>query len=149
MKEFAHPDQRREGARRPQRRPMPATARVARNEYKYVADVETELRRAAARALPRAARSTRSSSTSSSTPRTRSRPPSADSGTRGTIRVTTHAATTGAVEIAVADTGCGIPEHVQPRIFEPFFTTKPVGHGTGQGLAIAHAVVVDKHGGEI
>ena len=34
-------------------------------------------------------------------------------------------------------------------MFDPFFTTKGVGKGTGQGLAIAHSVVVDKHGGQI
>jgi signal transduction histidine kinase len=34
-------------------------------------------------------------------------------------------------------------------VFDPFFTTKPVGQGTGQGLAIAHAVVVKKHEGAI
>lgn len=52
-------------------------------------------------------------------------------------------------EVQVQDTGAGIPEKIRDRIFDPFFTTKPVGKGTGQGLAIAHAVIVDKHGGSI
>ncbi|NOY28959.1 MAG: hybrid sensor histidine kinase/response regulator [Planctomycetes bacterium] len=53
------------------------------------------------------------------------------------------------VEIFIRDTGTGIPEDVRARIFDPFFTTKGVGKGTGQGLAIARSVVVDKHGGTI
>lgn len=55
----------------------------------------------------------------------------------------------GEVEVAVSDNGTGIPEDIQQRIFEPFFTTKPVGKGTGQGLAIAYKVIVDKHSGRI
>ncbi|HET9863236.1 MAG TPA: ATP-binding protein, partial [Steroidobacteraceae bacterium] len=51
--------------------------------------------------------------------------------------------------VEISDTGCGMPAHIQQRIFDPFFTTKEVGKGTGQGLAIAHNVVVDKHGGAI
>jgi len=53
------------------------------------------------------------------------------------------------VEVRVSDTGTGIPEAICGRIFDPFFTTKPVGKGTGQGLSIAHTVIVDKHGGRI
>jgi signal transduction histidine kinase len=53
------------------------------------------------------------------------------------------------VEIRIQDSGAGIPEKVRPRIFDPFFTTKEIGKGTGQGLAIARSVVVDKHGGSI
>jgi signal transduction histidine kinase len=53
------------------------------------------------------------------------------------------------VEIRIQDTGSGIPRNVQMRVFEPFFTTKEIGKGTGQGLAIARSVVVDKHGGSI
>jgi PAS domain S-box-containing protein len=53
------------------------------------------------------------------------------------------------VKILVRDTGSGIPVPIRHRIFDPFFTTKDVGKGTGQGLAIAHDVVVNKHGGQI
>ena len=67
---------------------------------------------------------------------------------KGTIRVSTRAAG-GSAEIRVSDSGTGIPEKVRPRIFEPFFTTKPVGKGTGQGLAIARSVIVEKHHGTI
>jgi signal transduction histidine kinase len=52
-------------------------------------------------------------------------------------------------EIRIRDTGTGIPEKARDHIFDPFFTTKGVGKGTGQGLAIARSVVVDKHGGTL
>ncbi len=51
--------------------------------------------------------------------------------------------------ISIHDNGCGIPEEIRTRIFDPFFTTKEVGVGSGQGLAIAHSVIVDKHQGSI
>ena len=51
--------------------------------------------------------------------------------------------------IAISDTGGGIPEAIRTRIYDPFFTTKEVGRGTGQGLAIARSVVVDRHKGSL
>jgi signal transduction histidine kinase len=67
---------------------------------------------------------------------------------RGTITIATRIVG-GDAEIAITDTGNGIPEGIRDRIFDPFFTTKDVGHGTGQGLAIARSVVVDKHHGKL
>ena len=53
------------------------------------------------------------------------------------------------VEVQIQDTGKGIPEEISNKVFEPFFTTKEVGKGTGQGLALAHSVIVKKHAGKI
>lgn len=66
----------------------------------------------------------------------------------GTITISTQREDAWAI-IKISDTGCGIPQHDADKIFEPFFTTKPAGKGTGQGLAIAHSVVVDRHSGAI
>lgn len=53
------------------------------------------------------------------------------------------------VVISISDTGCGIPAEIRERIFDPFFTTKDVGRGTGQGLAIARSIIVERHGGAL
>jgi signal transduction histidine kinase len=71
-----------------------------------------------------------------------------DKGERGEIRIRTRVDGP-MVVISVADNGSGIPPELQRLVFEPFFTTKEVGKGTGQGLPLARAVVVDKHGGTI
>ena len=67
---------------------------------------------------------------------------------RGTITVKTYRDGDVAV-VEIGDTGDGIPPHLHERIFEPFFTTKEVGRGSGQGLAISHTIVVDKHKGQL
>lgn len=53
------------------------------------------------------------------------------------------------IEVRVSDSGTGVPEEIKGRIFDPFFTTKTVGKGTGQGLCIAYATVVERHGGNL
>ena len=128
---------------------LEATITIARNEWKYVAELETdfdpalplvaclpgEINQVFLNLLINAAQAIGEFT---------------DDGRKGKgmIRVSTRR-NGGSVRIRIADTGGGIPEAVQPRIFDPFFTTKPVGKGTGQGLAIAHAVVVEKHAGTI
>jgi PAS domain S-box-containing protein len=67
---------------------------------------------------------------------------------KGTITVSTQREGEWA-RVAVADTGAGIPVEIRSRVFEPFFTTKEVGKGTGQGLALAHAAIVNRHQGQL
>ena len=147
MKEFAHPD-RKEMAQVDINQAISSTLVIATNEYKYVAEIETGVRRAAAGELlcgrdqPGGAEPHR---------QCRARDRRRGQGhlaTRARSRVATRVLDE-QVEIAIADTGKGIPVEVRSRIFDPFFTTKEVGKGTGQGLAIARNVVVDKHGGTL
>jgi signal transduction histidine kinase len=69
-------------------------------------------------------------------------------GDKGTITINTRVEEEW-VEVRITDTGTGIPEAARDKIFDPFFTTKEVGKGTGQGLAIAHDIIVNKHGGTL
>jgi len=128
-------------------RAIESTLVIARNEYKYVADLEVDLgslppvvchagdvNQAVLNVVVNAAHAIGD----------------LVQGTdgRGKISVRTRRDGPDAV-VEISDTGGGIPESVRGRIFDPFFTTKEVGRGTGQGLAISHSVVVDKHGGQI
>lgn len=66
----------------------------------------------------------------------------------GLIRITTRLLD-GMVEISIQDTGKGIDPEIQNKVFNMFFTTKEVGRGTGQGLSLAHNIVVEKHKGRL
>lgn len=146
MKDFAHPGTR-EKATADLNRALRTTIIVANNECKYVADMETDLgdlppvmchlgdlNQVFLNLIINAAHAIRDTV--------------GDTGARGRIRISSrHEGDS--VRIDVADTGSGIPEPIRHRVFEPFFTTKPVGSGSGQGLAIAHSIVVDKHGGTL
>jgi signal transduction histidine kinase len=50
------------------------------------------------------------------------------------------------LEVAITDTGSGIPDEILSKVFDPFFTTKE--NGTGLGLSISYGIA-SKHGGEI
>jgi two-component system NtrC family sensor kinase len=52
------------------------------------------------------------------------------------------------IEIAITDTGCGIPEENLDKLFDPFFSTKEVGKGTGLGLSVSYGII-ERHGGTI
>jgi two-component system, NtrC family, sensor kinase len=146
MKEFAHPDQR-EMTEVDLNHAVESTLIIARTEYKYVADVETDLS-----ALPKVRCYGGDLNQAILNILVNAAHAIADvvagSDRRGIIRVRTYQDGNDAV-ISIGDTGGGIPAAVRDRIFDPFFTTKDVGKGTGQGLAIAHAVVVDKHQGRL
>jgi PAS domain S-box-containing protein len=150
MKDFAHPGV---GSTESPveinlNRAIESTIIVARNEWRYVADVVTEFdpklpsvpvqpgafNQVVLNVLVNAAQAIEEAIKK-------------DGREKGTITISTHQDGEW-VEVRVRDTGPGIPENIRHRIFEPFFTTKPIGQGTGQGLAISRSVIVEKHKGE-
>ena len=143
MKRFAHPDTEEKRAA-DLNAALTDTIAVARNELKYVAEVQTELGE-----LPSVRCHLGDLNQVFLNLMVNAAHAIADRNSgRGTITVRSFRDRDQAV-IDIVDTGCGIPEAIRERIFDPFFTTKEVGRGTGQGLAIARSIVVDKHGGTL
>ena len=146
MKEFSHPGTTDKTAV-DLNAAIQSTVTVARNEWKYVASVELELaddlplviclpgelNQVVLNMLVNAAHAIEETPGRSG---------------KGRITLRTRVAAPW-VEIEVEDDGPGIPEEIRSKVFDPFFTTKEVGKGTGQGLAIARSVIVDKHQGEL
>lgn len=146
MKEFAHPDHK-EMSAVDLNRSIQSTLIVGRTEYKYVADLETdlgdlppvmcyagEINQAVLNIVTNAAHAIGDMA--------------GENGPKGLITVRTRREGDDVV-VQITDTGGGIPPQIADRIFDPFFTTKAVGKGTGQGLSIARAVIVEKHGGQL
>lgn len=149
MKEFSHPGS---GQKVPTdlNQAIRSTTTVARNEWKYVAELVTnldeslppvaclpgELNQAILNLVVNAAHAIADRQQADRTDQL------------GFITVSTAAAGD-YVEIRVSDTGTGIPNQIRGQVFDPFFTTKEVGRGTGQGLTFVHSIVVDKHGGTV
>lgn len=148
MREFAHPGTR-EKTPMDLNRALENTVTVARNEWKYNADLEMDLDPdlPMVSCLPNEINQVFLNVLVNASQAIHEKTPERD-GAKGRITISTRRRDD-AAEVRIADTGAGIPEDVQARIFDPFFTTKEVGRGTGQGLAIAYAVVVEKHQGEI
>jgi PAS domain S-box-containing protein len=146
MREFAHPATA-EQVPVDLNRALRNTLIVAANEYKYVADVETDLEE-----LPPVVCNVGDVSQAFLNLIVNAAHAIADrvgdTSERGRIRIKTrHEADS--VVVSIGDTGCGIPTDIAGRVFDPFFTTKAVGRGTGQGLAIARVLVVERHCGSI
>jgi PAS domain S-box-containing protein len=147
MKEFSHPA--REKTATDLNRAIQSTITVASNEWKYVAEMEMDLdpNLPAVHCSPAEFNQVVLNMVVNAAHAITDVVGDGGKG-KGRIRVKTRADGEWAV-VEIGDSGSGMPMHVQQRIFEPFFTTKEVGKGTGQGLAIAHNVIVDKHGGTI
>jgi signal transduction histidine kinase len=145
MKAFAH--ERRERSEIDLREAIESTLTIARSEYKYVADVELQLE-----PVPRVSCEAGEINQVILNIVVNAAHAIADvvtgSDRRGKICIVLRQVDDRAV-ISISDTGAGIPEAARDHIFEMFFTTKPVGKGTGQGLALARSVIVDKHHGSL
>jgi signal transduction histidine kinase len=148
MKDFSHPGTE-EKTPVDLNKALETTLTVARNEWKYVAEIKTEFdpNLPLVPCLPGEFNQVLLNLIVNAS-HTIAEAAGPDGSKRGLITVSTRVCGEWA-EIRIRDTGCGIPEHIRHKIFDPFFTTKPVGKGTGQGLAIAHTAIVDRHQGTL
>lgn len=148
MKEFSHPGTE-DKTQVDLNHAIDSTLTVARNEWKYVAELVTEFDPTlpSVTCLPGEFNQVILNLTVNAAHAIADAMKDRDM-TKGKITVTTKRDGDWA-EVRLRDSGTGIPESARGKIFDPFFTTKGVGKGTGQGLAIAHSVIVDKHGGTI
>jgi PAS domain S-box-containing protein len=147
MKEFSHPSDELQLVNL--NRSIESTVTVAKNEWKYVAEVSLDL----AEDLPLVACHPSEINQVVLNIVVNAAHAIGDvvggqNGGKGRIAIATRAKGDDVI-VTIEDTGGGIPDSIRDKIFDPFFTTKSVGKGTGQGLAIAHRIVVEHHEGSI
>jgi len=148
IREFSHPSQKGK-AYSDINKCVQTTVTISRNEWKYCADLETdldpdlplvfcridELNQVLLNMIVNAAHTIQEKLKESDKE-------------KGKITIKTSL-NNEKVFIAITDTGCGISDNIVNRIFDPFFTTKDVGKGTGQGLSLAYNIIVNHHHGAI
>jgi len=151
MKEFSHP-----GSEEKEpvdlNRAIESTVTVARNEWKYVAELELDLDPELPAVPALAAEFNQvvlNIVVNAAHAIAELHGGDRENAQKGHIHIRSARDGDGHVLVEISDDGPGIPDDVRARIFDPFFTTKDVGKGTGQGLAIARSVVVDKHHGSL
>lgn len=149
MKHFSHPGN---DAMRSTRinESLQSTMTVARNEWKYVATIDLDLDPdlPEVRCNPGELNQAFLNLLVNAVHAIQERQRQAQEADLGTIGIRTRFID-GSVEVAISDTGCGIAKAIRGRVYDPFFTTKEVGKGTGQGLAMVHNVIVNRHKGSI
>lgn len=146
LKAFSHPGSR-DGGPVDLNELVTTTLTISRNEWKYVSEVATELEKN----LPMVEGHANQLHQVLLILVVNSAQAIAEcvaQGEKGVITIGTRSHPAD-VELWVRDTGNGIPEDIAARVFDPFYTTKEIGVGSGQGLSIAHAIVVEKHRGRI
>lgn len=146
MKEFSHPGTK-EKKSVDINKAIESIITVSRNEWKYVADLQTHLAPDLPRVpcLPDEINQVFLNLIVNAAHAIAEKNSAED---KGLIAISTSQEDNW-VHVRIADTGMGIPEEIRDRIFDPFFTTKEVGRGTGQGLSISHAIITEKHAGRI
>lgn len=148
MKDFSHPGDE-EKSPVDINNLLQTTITVCRNEWKYVAEMETDLA-ADLPLVPGFAADISQVFLNIIVNGAHAIADFTENGQKGLGKISISTSRAGnSVQIRIRDSGGGIPEKIRDRIFEPFFTTKIRGKGTGQGLAISRRVVVDKHNGTL
>ncbi|MFT5719453.1 MAG: PAS domain S-box-containing protein, partial [Oleiphilaceae bacterium] len=146
MKDFSHPGKD-DKQTTDINRAIESTTIVARNEWKYLADMQFdfsgdvlmvncfpgEINQVILNMIANACYAIKDST---------------EGKVKGNILITTSEENGNAI-IKIKDDGAGIREDIIEKVFDPFFTTKEVGQGTGQGLSLAYNIIVEKHGGKV